>query len=226
MAPTTTTKTTLLPLPLAMLAIAASVRAAPPPAIDKHVVDAANVLDDGDESDLADEVKRVRDSGGQMAVLLVTSTGGVPIDDYAADAARAWGGGAKARDDGILLVIATDDRRVRLEPGDGIEARLTESEAKRIIDRAAPSFRGSRWREGAGIVVNGVATRLASERMGIAPPPEDQTVQGMLLVAGIVAALVILVMLGRAALARRRSASTGPSGNDGGNSNTGGGGSF
>jgi uncharacterized protein len=195
---------------MSALALLALVACGSPPTIDKDVVDAANVLDANEESDLAAEVKKVRAEGAQLAVLLVTSTDGVPIEDYANDAANAWGGGSKAEDNGVLLVIATQDRKVRLEVGDGVQAIVPDSEAARLIDMASTSLRRERWREGAGIIVNGLASRFDGARRGLPPPKEDQTVQGMLTLAGLVAGLVGLVMLAmfaRARFARRRTAS-------------------
>lgn len=178
-----------------MIALALLI-AVTPPAIDRPVVDAANVLDVHEEGDLASELQRVRAHGAPMAVLVVATTEGLRIDDYAKQAATQW--------DGLLLVIATQDRNAHLEVADGLEARISPDEAERLVRMAATSFRGSRWRDGAGIIVSGVARRLEDERKGIAPPKEDQTVRGMLTIALVFAAIIVLAMIVRARNAKRR----------------------
>ncbi|NDG66785.1 MAG: TPM domain-containing protein, partial [Actinobacteria bacterium] len=69
-----------------------------------------------------------------VAILTVSSTGNQSIEDFSIDVARKWELGDKTRDDGVLLVIAFDDRTLRIETGSGIEGELTDVEAGRIID--------------------------------------------------------------------------------------------
>lgn len=99
------------------------------------VVDKANILSANVESALNQSLESFRQtSGPQVAVLTVSSTGNQSIEDFGVDVARKWGLGDKTRDDGVLLVIAFDDRRLRVETGSGIEGELTDIEAGRIID--------------------------------------------------------------------------------------------
>ncbi|MFP3449098.1 TPM domain-containing protein, partial [Pseudomonas sp. SIMBA_067] len=72
--------------------------------------------------------------GAQMAVLLVPTTGGSSIEDYANQLFRAWRLGRKDVNDGILLVVAKDDRKVRIEVGYGLEGTVTDLLAHRIIE--------------------------------------------------------------------------------------------
>ena len=99
------------------------------------VVDDAGVIDDATEDSLNAKLEQFRTAvGPQIAVLVVDSTGSTTIEDYGIDVAREWGVGDKQRDDGVLLLIAVDDRRLRIETGSGIEGDLTDIEAGRIID--------------------------------------------------------------------------------------------
>lgn len=99
------------------------------------VVDDAGVIDDATESSLNTKLEQFRTTvGPQIAVLVVDSTGSTTIEDYGIDIAREWGLGDKQRDDGVLLLIAIDDRTLRIETGSGIEGDLTDVEAGRIID--------------------------------------------------------------------------------------------
>jgi len=111
------------------------VHAADIPKFSAPVVDKANILSANVESALNQSLESFRRaSGPQVAILTVSSTGNQSIEDFSIDVARKWGLGDKTRDDGVLLVIAFDDRRLRFETGSGIEGELTDVEAGRIID--------------------------------------------------------------------------------------------
>jgi len=119
------------------------VQAADIPKFSSPVVDSANVLSANAESLLNRTLENFRQtSGPQIAMLIVDSTGSQSIEDFAIDVGRSWGIGDKTRDDGVLLVIAFDDRRLRIEVGSGAEGELTDVEAGRIIDKIiAPQLR-------------------------------------------------------------------------------------
>jgi uncharacterized protein len=99
------------------------------------VVDTTGAIDDAIEQSLNAQLEEFRASvGPQIAVLVTDSTSNKSIEDYGIDIAREWGIGDKQRDDGVLLLIALDDRTLRIETGSGIEGDLTDVEAGRIID--------------------------------------------------------------------------------------------
>ena len=105
------------------------------PKFSAPAVDKANILSANVESALNQSLESFRRaSGPQVAILTVSSTGNQSIEDFSVDVARKWELGDKTRDDGVLLVIAFDDRRLRVETGSGIEGELTDVEAGRIID--------------------------------------------------------------------------------------------
>jgi uncharacterized protein len=91
----------------------------------------------------------------QVVVLTVPSLGGDGLEDFSMRVAERWRIGRKGLDNGAILVIARDDRKVRIEVGYGLEGRLTDLTAGRIIrDRIVPEFRAGRFDQG---VLNGVA---------------------------------------------------------------------
>jgi uncharacterized protein len=74
-------------------------------------------------------------SGGpQIAVAVVDSTGNATPENYSIDLARAWGIGDKEKDNGVLLLIALEDRTLRIEVGSGVEGELTDVTAGGIVD--------------------------------------------------------------------------------------------
>ena len=80
--------------------------------------------------------------GSQIAVLMVPTTGGEPVEQYALRVAEQWKLGRKGVDDGVLLAIAKDDRALRIEVGYGLEGALNDATAKRIIAEViTPRFR-------------------------------------------------------------------------------------
>ncbi|MBN9000869.1 MAG: TPM domain-containing protein, partial [Rhizobiales bacterium] len=80
--------------------------------------------------------------GSQIAVLIVPTTEPETIEQFSIRVAEAWKIGRKKIDDGAILVVAKDDRRLRIEVGYGLEGALTDVTSKRIIDEIiTPKFR-------------------------------------------------------------------------------------
>jgi uncharacterized protein len=83
------------------------------------------------EADLDSYAKR---TGNQVAVLLVKTTGGESIDDYAHDVFNKWQIGEKGKDNGVLLALAMQDHKGRIETGFGLESQLTDVQAANILN--------------------------------------------------------------------------------------------
>jgi len=82
------------------------------------------------------------ESGAQVAILTIPSLEGEPLEDYSIRVAEAWALGRAGVDDGVLVLIASQDRKMRIEVGYGLEDRLTDLQAGRILDRVmAPRFK-------------------------------------------------------------------------------------
>ncbi|HIJ78600.1 MAG: TPM domain-containing protein [Desulfobulbaceae bacterium] len=91
----------------------------------------------------------------QVTVLTVDSLEGDPLEDFSIRVAQKWGIGQKGKDNGVLLLVAKQERKVRLEVGYGLEGVLTDLLTGRIIDDIiTPSFKAGRFDEGfeAGVV--------------------------------------------------------------------------
>lgn len=100
------------------------------------VVDAADALAPETETTVSQQLTQFRDAGGpQIAVAVVRTTGDRSIEDYSIDLARQWGVGDAQRDDGVVVVVALDDRELRIEVGSGVEGDLTDVTASRIVDQ-------------------------------------------------------------------------------------------
>lgn len=121
-----------------------------------HVHDDARALTPGRLDDLEKMLIAYEDStSNQIAILIIPSLDGDVIEQYALRVAEAWRLGQDDKDNGALLLIAVEDRKMRIETGRGLEGVLTDAVCSRIIrNEIAPSFRQGNYDEGvsAGIL--------------------------------------------------------------------------
>lgn len=120
------------------------------PAYDSHIVDNAGLLDEESRARLEHKLRAYeRDSGPQLAVLLVPESGDMSVEEYASRVFEAWHLGRAGKDDGLLLVVVTRARVMRIEVGDGLEGSVTDVLASRIIRTTlTPAFREQRYATG------------------------------------------------------------------------------
>ena len=113
------------------------------PTLTGRVVDAANLLDPADEQALASDLKALEEkSSDQVVVVTLPSLQGYPIEDYGYRLGRHWGIGTKQLSNGILLIVAPNERKVRIEVGSGLEPILTDALSRIIIENVIlPRFR-------------------------------------------------------------------------------------
>ena len=156
---------TSLAAALALCAVAGHAQQlVPVPALTAPVTDLAGALTPEQVAALDSKLGSFEQAkGSQVAVLIVPTTRPEEIEQYAIRVAEAWKLGRKGVDDGALLLVARDDRKVRVEVGYGLEGVLPDATANRIIDEViVPSFRGGDYYGGidAGVdrliqVING-----------------------------------------------------------------------
>jgi uncharacterized protein len=141
------------------LAAAAPARARDVPALTGPVVDEAGLLSAGDRRQLEALCRAAWSEPAerrvQLQYLIVRSLEGEDIEGFSVRVFEAWRLGERGRDNGVLVVVSRDDRRVRIETGYGNEGALTDALSGRIIRSAiAPAFRQQRY--GAGLLEAGV----------------------------------------------------------------------
>ena len=118
---------------------------APPPLVGA-VNDTANLLSKGERDALEARLAAHRKAHGHEVVVFTLATlGGESIEDVSYGAFNTWKVGRKGKDDGVLLVIATGERRTRIETGKGVGGEITDLQSKRIL---AASGAGSPGRQG------------------------------------------------------------------------------
>lgn len=140
------------------------------------VVDDADAVPDEVETQVnAALVDYQRRSGNQLAVAVIGTTGERSLEDYTIDLAREWGVGEKGGDNGVLLLIAIEDKKLRIEVGRGLEGTLTDLQSGRIIrQRLVPLLRNG---DVGGAVLQGTAAirqELGDTEVGQLPPIQEE----------------------------------------------------
>jgi uncharacterized protein len=186
------------------VALPAAARTVPP--LTGPVVDEAGILGASDRAQLEALCRAAwalpPERRVQLQYLLVKSLEGDAVEDLAVRAFEAWKLGERGRDRGVLVVVALQDRRLRIETGYGAEGALTDAQAGRIIRNVVtPAFREGRYGEGlrqAGVQIlaalgalpEGVSARRPGGR-----PGSGLAAQGA--IALLVLFLVLSIALGR-----------------------------
>ena len=154
-------------------AFAAEGDIAPVPALTKRVTDQTGSLSAAEEAKIEADVKTFEArKGAQIAVLIVATTQPEAIFDYSFRVAEAWKLGRKGVDDGVLFVVAKNDRKMQIITGPGISGVLTDAMSKRIISEiVAPKFRANDFAGGIGAGVSKIIGLIDGEAL---PPPAER----------------------------------------------------
>lgn len=158
----------LLLLLVGGVAIAGSV---PVPPLTARVTDQTGTLDAAQSQSLDSTLAALEaGKGSQIAILIVPTTGDETIEQYSIRVTDAWKLGRKGVDDGILVLVAKDDHKVRIEVGRGLEGAVPDALANRIIDEAiVPKFKQGDF---AGGLQDGIARLVGLVNGEPLPPPK------------------------------------------------------
>ena len=145
------------------------------PALTGRVVDAAHVLSPITMADLERKLADLEQKSGiQLVVATVPSLGGQEIEPYANSLFRTWKLGETKKDNGALLLIAPNERRVRIEVGYGLEGTLTDAVSSLIIRNAiAPRFKAGDFNGGVTRGVDDIITALTTDAAEWQPKQPD-----------------------------------------------------
>src|ERR1700731_2317881 len=148
------------------------------PPLTGRVVDLTGTLGSGDIDALTQTLKNLElRKGSQVAVLIVPTTQPETIEQFSIRVADAWKIGRKKIDDGAILVVAKNDRRLRIEVGYGLEGALPGVTTKRIIDEIiTPKFRSGDFAGGISAGVDRIIGVIDGEPLP-APPQRQQQQQ-------------------------------------------------
>lgn len=175
------------------------------PKLTRHVTDLTGTLTAAQVDQLDAQLTSLeKTKGAQLVVLMIGSTGGQDIAEYSLAVAEANKIGRKGTDDGVLLIVAKDDRRVRIEVGYGLEGAIPDAATARITrEYIAPKFRNNDYFGGISDAVGALTGLINGEAL---PPPVQGNaehersngpgLQGGLMM-GLFAALFLRGILGR-----------------------------
>ena len=220
------------------------------PALTGRIVDEAALLSADDRRQLEQDLEALeKKSTDQLVIYTTRSLQGYPIEDFGYRLGRAWAIGQKGKNNGVILLVAPNDRKVRIEVGRGLEPQLTDLMTKLIIENAIlPAFRRNDFAGGIKAGVRDIRDVLLGDaeavkeraRGGAKRSPAGSSNFPLLILALFIFIAVVMVAMqarqtanlspaARAAAARRRAASSAApwsSGGWGGSSGSWGGGSF
>lgn len=147
------------------------------PQLTGRVVDQTATLSSSDIASLNDRLRDLETrKGAQIAVLIVPTTDGEAIEQFSIRVAEAWKIGRKKVDDGALLVVAKNDRHLRIEVGYGLEGVLSDVVTHRIIDEdITPKFKAGDFAGGISEGVDRMIRLVNGEQL---PAPEPAHWQG------------------------------------------------
>lgn len=191
----------LLVLAWPLVAIAQDLVAVP--ALHARVTDLTGTLSSEQARNLEQQLAQFeRARGSQIAILLVPTTQPEPIEQYSIRAAEAWRLGRRNVDDGVLLIVAKNDRKLRIEVGRGLEGAIPDAIAKRIIAEViTPRFKAGDFYGGLNAGAARIQALIAGEQLPTPSASDERGAQGFgdqietLLVVGLVVATLLGGML-------------------------------
>ena len=171
---------------MGLLALAAHAQPAVP-TLTGRVVDGADVLSSEVERTLTDMLaEHERATSNQVVVLTVPSLEGDTVEGFALRAFNEWGLGQADRDNGVLILIARDEREMRIEVGYGLEGALTDAEAGRIIrSEFVPAFRNGDYDGGTLAGASAVIGTIEGTYVPVDTAPGDEVPWVFRLVFGL-----------------------------------------
>lgn len=149
----------------------------PEPTHEFYISDLANVLSDETKEYVLNQSNALNEkTGAQIVVATVNSLEGSSIEEYAVDLFRNWGIGSKEKNNGLLILLAPNERQIRAEVGYGLEGKINDAKAGRFIkDYAVPHLKNNDWDNGIHDLYSVILSEVYSE-YGMEVPENVQEV--------------------------------------------------
>jgi uncharacterized protein len=190
-----------LTLALCGLLLAFAAAALEFPTLSGRVVDEANILDPAARAALTEKLAALEaKTTDQVVVVTLKSLQGTSIEDFGVELGRRWRVGQKDKNNGVVLIVAPNERKVRIEVGYGLEGTLTDAVSRLIIENAIiPRFRANDFPGGINRGVDDIVSVLTGDaaewQQRAAKRPEAAVNWGSLLVVLLVVFVFGLVFL-------------------------------
>lgn len=187
------------------------------PALSGRVVDSANLISPATEAALTTKLEALeRDTTDQVVVVTLPDLQGYPIEDYGYQLGRAWQIGQAGKNNGVLLIIARDERKVRIDVGYGLEPVLTDALSALIIHNdILPPLREGSYDRGVTAGVDAIDAQLrldpaeAAARAAVAERPRSGMPIGPAVLIAVVFLFLLMGLIGSASRRGRRHRSSG-----------------
>jgi uncharacterized protein len=173
------------------------------PTLTGRVVDEADILDTATRAALTDKLAALEaKSTDQLVVVTLKSLQGTSIEDLGVQLGRRWQIGQKDKNNGVLLIVAPSERKVRIEVGYGLEGTLTDAISRLIIENGiTPRFRANDYPGGITRGVDDIISVLTGDaeewKQRAAKRPDPKSVWGPLLIVLLIfgAFFVVFIMI-------------------------------
>ncbi|MES2819414.1 MAG: TPM domain-containing protein [Pseudomonadota bacterium] len=164
------------------------------PALSGRVVDQAKLLDAQAEARVAERLHAYETSTGeQVVVVTLPNLQGLEIEEYGYQLGRHWGIGQAGKNNGALLLIARDERKLRIEVGYGLEERLTDAQSWAIIQQViTPAFKNEEFAQGIEAGVDAMLKVLDGEPLAVVEEDAD----GSTAILFIVLFFIVISLIG------------------------------
>ncbi len=189
---------------LAGRSMAAAVGIPSPPTADIYLADYVQLVNTGDRQQILDIGNDLdKRFGAQLVVVSVNTLDGADIENYSNTLFRSWGIGDAAKNNGVLLLIAKDDRKFRIEVGYGLEGAITDGYAGEVLDAMRPMFKAGDYSAGILAAYQKLASKIYVE-YGESPPEslkmtngsdEEWTLEDCLYFAIFIALVLVMMAL-------------------------------
>jgi uncharacterized protein len=176
------------------------------PSLNAPVIDQASALSAADNQQLSNQLRAIHQAGrAQIGLILIKSTKGESIFDYAGRVFSAWKLGDAERDNGLLIVVATQDRKIQILTGYGLEGIIPDIVASRIIrEQITPQFKMGLYAAGLGAGIGRIDSILQQDpeiaKAAANQMKAQQRQQGSQtspLSGGLILLLIVLVVIGQ-----------------------------
>ncbi len=168
----------------------------PLPPLTAAVTDLTGTLAASDKAALEANLQAFNEaSGSQIVILIVPATAPESIEQFSIRLAESWKIGRKELDDGVIVIVAKNERRMRIEVGYGVEGAIPDATAKRLIDEyMAPAFRQGDFAGGLRSTVAMLQKRIRGEAL---PPPKASTQENEIDSEGLLLGVIALAGIAR-----------------------------
>jgi uncharacterized protein len=173
------------------------------PELSRRVTDLTTTLSEDQVSALENKLAAFEaKKGSQIAVLIVSTTQPKDIAEYGIEVADLWQIGRKGVDDGIILIVAKDDRKLRLEVGYGLEGVIPDAVAKRVIaETITPYFQAGDYAGGIDAGISQIMALIEGEALPAPSAGQAETQEEgafmFVLFGGLVVGFILSVVIGR-----------------------------